>query len=263
MEAPTERPAGTDTIMCDSKELLVGYLYDELDDQERRAFDAHLALCGECREEAAALGATRGLVAMWTPPQPDLALRVVRSEPAPARRDVRSWPAWAMAAAATLVLAASAAIANIEVRYDATGVTVRTGWNRSASVAAVAPAEEAAATGEVDLVALNQRLTAIETALQRRGSGGPAAVEASGPRMSDAELFRRVRELIGDAETRQQRELAVILAQVVKDFDRQRRTDLLAMQQGLGQFQGMTNVEIAQQRDMLNQFIRVAAGREK
>ena len=247
--------------MCDSKELLVGYLYGELDDGERRDFDAHLALCDECREEVAALGATRGLVAMWTPPQADLALRVVRSESAPVRPAARTWPAWAMAAAAMLVLGVSAAIANLEIRYDATGLTVRTGWNRPAEVA-VAPGAVPSAPGDVDLASLNQRLLDIETAMQR-ASAPVAATDAAGPRMSDAELLRRVRQLIGDAETRQQRELAQVLAQVVRDFDRARRTDLLAIQQGLGQYQGMTNAEIAQQRDMLNQFIRVAAGREK
>jgi anti-sigma factor RsiW len=31
--------------MCDSQELLVGYLYDDLDGADRRAFDVHLAAC--------------------------------------------------------------------------------------------------------------------------------------------------------------------------------------------------------------------------
>jgi anti-sigma factor RsiW len=54
--------------MCDSKDLLVGYLYDELETSERRAFEAHLLSCGECRDELAGLRATRGQIAAWTPP---------------------------------------------------------------------------------------------------------------------------------------------------------------------------------------------------
>ena len=41
------------------------------------------------------------------------------------------------------------------------------------------------------------------------------------------------------------------------------KADLAAMQQGLGTYQGLTNAEIAQQRDMLNQLYRVAARQEK
>jgi hypothetical protein len=246
--------------MCD-KELLVGYLYDELDGSARHAFEAHLRACPECQAEVGGLQATRGHIAAWAPPDRDLELRVVRGRsaapPAP-----RAWamPAWGLAAAATLVLAASAALANIEVRYDDRGVTVRTGWGRAAAPTVSADVEPAATPGEaIDVVALNQRLSQLEAAFARAPQAASASAAA---RMSDAELLRRVRELIGEAETRQQREVALVLAQVVKDFDRQRRTDLAMLEQGLGAYQGLTNAEIAQQRDMLNQLV-MATRQEK
>ena len=40
-------------------------------------------------------------------------------------------PALGLAAAAVLVLAVASAIANLEVKYDANGLVVRTGWARS------------------------------------------------------------------------------------------------------------------------------------
>ena len=81
--------------------------------------------------------------------------------------------------------------------------------------------------------------------------------------MDDAEMLRRVRQIVDEAQSRQQTVVAQQLLQVVRDFDRQRATDLAAIQQGLGTYQGLTNVEIAQQRDMLNQLYRVAARQEK
>ena len=81
--------------------------------------------------------------------------------------------------------------------------------------------------------------------------------------MDDAEMLRRVRQIVDEAESRQQTVVAQQLLQVVRDFDRQRATDLAAIQQGLGTYQGLTNAEIAQQRDMLNQLYRVAARQEK
>ena len=41
--------------MCDSKELLVAFLYDELDPSAKRTFEAHVASCRECRDEIAGL----------------------------------------------------------------------------------------------------------------------------------------------------------------------------------------------------------------
>ena len=103
-----------------------------------------------------------------------------------------------------------------------------------------------------------QRAAATTTA-----APAPGSVQAVSANLNDAELMKRVRQMITEAESRQQTELALQLAQVFKDFDRLRRADLALIQQGLGQYQGVTNAEIAQQRDMLNQFIRVASRQEK
>ena len=91
--------------MCDSKDLLVGFLYGELDAADRRTFQAHLTSCADCREELAGLRATRGQIASWTPPEPDFGFRIVRgaAAPPPAPR-FRISPAWGLAAAAVLVM---------------------------------------------------------------------------------------------------------------------------------------------------------------
>ncbi|MEO5895566.1 MAG: zf-HC2 domain-containing protein [Vicinamibacterales bacterium] len=254
--------------MCDSKELIVGYLYDDLTDPERRSFDAHMAVCGECRDELIALRATRAHLALWSPPLRDLGIRVVREEIGepgrvlPMRARWNWTAAFGLAAAAVLVLAAATAIANLEVRYDANGFAVRTGWARSSDVPAQVqtPSTTAVAVPASDFARLEQRLRELERSLQ---SSAGAVQVASGPRISDAEIFRRVREIVGEAESRQQTVLSKRLIQVVQDFDRQRQSDLAAIQHGLGTYQGLTNAEIATQRDMLNQLYRVAARQEK
>mgnify|MGYP006139685135 CR=1 FL=1 len=43
----------------------------------------------------------------------------------------------------------------------------------------------------------------------------------------------------------------------------QRQSDIALIQQGFDQYQGMTNAEIAQSRDMFNQWIRTAAARQE
>jgi hypothetical protein len=252
-------------MRCESQDLIVGYLYDELTETERQTFNAHLAVCAECREEVQGLRATRSHLTLWSPPEPDFAFRIIREQPSakvlPMRR--RWLPALGLAAAATLVLAAASAIAQLEVRYDANGFVVRTGAARSASPlssdtnqAGVVPA-----SSTVDFQTLDRRLKALEVSTMSQPSA--AGVQTASTGMTDAEILRRVREIVSEAESRQQTAVAQRLLQVVRDFDRQRQSDLAVIQQGLGAYQGLTNAEIAQQRDMLNQLYRVAARQEK
>ena len=119
--------------MCD-KELLVGYLYDEVDAAERRTMETHLLACTECRGELKDLRSTRTRLAAWAPPTPELEFQMVRAPEAAASR-TRRWsisPAWGLAAAAVLVLSVASTIANVEVKYGAPdGVIIdisETGW---------------------------------------------------------------------------------------------------------------------------------------
>ena len=126
--------------MCEEKELLVSYLYDDLSDQARATFEAHLRGCAECRDELKALRGVRSDLAAWAPPEPDFGFRVIRGGRDAAATDMRpaapvqSWRAWGrptagFAAAAVLVLAAASSLAHIEVRRGPDGITVRTGWS--------------------------------------------------------------------------------------------------------------------------------------
>ena len=114
--------------MCD-KELLIGYVYDELEAAERKAIQQHLASCRECRDEAQALRGTRSHLAAWqVPAVPSLRPMI---EVAPASR-FRLNSSWGLAAAAALVLAAVSAIANLQIQTVDGGVMIRTGWSQAA-----------------------------------------------------------------------------------------------------------------------------------
>lgn len=251
--------------MCD-KERLLGYLYDELPAGDRAAFEAHLYECRECRTELAELGETRLALASWAPPDAELGFRIVRNE-APAPRPA-TWgfrPAWAFAAAAVLVLAAAAAIANLEVRYDREGFIVRTGWARNVAPGSPSPSGPAA----VDASASSEwkgSLQLLDARLRQLEQLPPGRVRAmnlpeSGDRMSDAELLRAVRKIIAESEARQDRQLALRVTQVIRDFDTSRATDLARVEQGLRQIQGLTDAELIQHRNTINHLLRVTQQR--
>ncbi len=75
---------------------------------------------------------------------------------------------------------------------------------------------------------------------------------------ADARVLERVRAMIDESEQRQRRELALRTTEVVRDFDAQRNDDLVRIERTLGQMDGTTGVEVAQQRQMLNYLMRVS-----
>ena len=93
--------------MCDERERLIGYVYDECDPRERAEIDRHLETCAECRDEIRGLRAVRQDLLAWDVP----AHESVWKPFAPARV-APSWrlvPAWAMAAAAAIMFLFGAA----------------------------------------------------------------------------------------------------------------------------------------------------------
>jgi len=240
------------TFTCGDYGALVSYLYDECEPNERRAISAHVAVCRGCAEEIASLGATRELLGAWSPPDAQLGFRVV-SDPSPSNvlRPSRWWlqpmPAWAQAAAAAVIFATGVTLGALRAT---TGTTDAQASNPQASNVTLTAGPTAAVTPG-DLSALEQRLRAEMS--QMRNTNGPAPVSAG-----DAQVLERVRVLIQDSEQRQQRELALRTAEIVRDFDAQRQGDLTRIERAMGQMDGTTGVEVAQQRQMLNYLMRVS-----
>jgi hypothetical protein len=240
---------------CDDTESLVAYLYDELDAEQGAAVSRHLETCPACAAEYAALGGVRRVLGEWTPPAPALRFSVAAEPPTPVLRPAASpWaavPAWAQLVAATLALAVGAAVANVQVRHDAGGWTVSTGWMTPATPSA-APAAAAGEDWRPALAALEQSLR------QELSSSAPATpIETVAASTSDdPQTVSRMRSLIQESERRQQQELALRLAQFSRDLDLQRRADLVRIDQGIGQLEGRTGAEVARQREMLNYIVR-------
>jgi anti-sigma factor RsiW len=229
---------------CDDKPTLVAYLYGELDTAARERVDAHLATCERCAAEVSALGDVRAELGLWVPPDAELGFTITRkSEPPSATvlRPARWWstvPAWAQAAAALLVIAAAAGIANVQVRSGPDGFSVSTGWMpRAATVAA--PAQQSNEEWRTALVSLEQQL---RNEIRSTREPNPVRTAASS---ADEATIRRVQQLLAASEQRQQRELALRLT----------RADLMKITNSFGQFGN----QMMQQRQMLNNVIRVSA----
>jgi hypothetical protein len=133
--------------MCNERERLIGYVYDEVDAAERAVIDRHVESCAECRDEIRGLRSVREDLLAWDVPEHGSVWRPF----APAR--LRPWwrevPAWALAAAATIMFLIGAA----------GGVTTRAFMDRSAVVAA----QTAPAPGPVQVMPASASAADLET----------------------------------------------------------------------------------------------------
>jgi hypothetical protein len=235
---------------CGDNAALVSYLYGECGAEEHAAVTAHLAICGACAAEVAALRATRGQLAAWAPPAAQLGFRVAsEARPATVLRPARWWqrptPGW---------LQAAAAVALFGIGLSLGVMRGRTPDGPAAATATVASQGAPPAVNAADLQALEQRLR-TELAQMR---AEPVAREVSAPASSEAQILARVRALIEESEQRQRRELALRTAEIVRDVDAQRQVDWARVQRAMGQFEGTAGAELQRQRQEINNLIRVS-----
>ena len=260
----------TNRYHCDDKQRLIAFLYGEASEREHAEVEAHLAGCATCAEEADELRAVRVDLAAWQPPDADLGFRIVREGVTTSRRwwHVPAWAPMAMAAGLLLALAAS-----VQVEYGNGTIVVRSGWvtgGAPAATAARGPAALAAApTGQTASTAMSEAdvraaLASLESRLRAEmaTSRPAAAVSASGAAAFDRiALVKQVEGLIDASERRQQRELAFRLAQAMQDVDTQRRSDMVRIENGLGQIEGVTGQEVARQSRLINYLMRTSQER--
>jgi len=285
--------------MCNPvyKDLLVALLYDDLNDMDRAKVDMHLRACEECRAELTALRGVRVDLAAWAPPLPDLGFRIVRDAKHLGKDDAKqlgtenakdldtdarsaskpSWRTWwtpaaGLAAAATLVMAAALSIAHVEIHSGADGITVRTGWSTSAPDSAsgsLGPVRRVVGHDQIlpsdqmnpaSLAGIVQRVDALEAVMKQ----APLTRNASALdyRAADEALIKRVREMLSQSESRQQGELALRIAHVIRDFENQRRVDLSNIQAGFARLDNNMTKEAAMHADLVT-YVTNTAGKQK
>ena len=259
----------SEVFRCEDKETLVAYLYGEVESDMRREVERHLRTCAACTRETEGLQEARQDLQLWMPPEPELGFSVTQrstAEPAPVLTSPRwaalhSLPVWAQVAAAALLVAAAAALANVQVRSTSDGLVVTTGWMQHAEPLAATPASPTS-NGEwrSELVALEQSLRAEIDAQQaiRTALASPAEPGASA---DSAALLRRVQSMIAASEERQQQEMAMRFIQAERTWNMRWSNDRQTMSRQLGNLQGRTMAVQAGQQEMMNhiKLQRVAA----
>ena len=204
--------------MCNERERMIDYLYDEGSADARRASAAHLATCPECQDELRSLQAVRNDLASWNVPVRES----VWTSFAPTQMQPwwRQVPTWAMAAAAALLLAVGAT----------SGFIARAAWMP-------APVASAPAPTIVDAFSIEQNVLGkvrADLAAHQVPAAlvAPQNVSTSAGR-SDAEFMKQVQALIADSAQRQTHAWQVQLSGVQADMEARHQAELQSLQQRL------------------------------
>ncbi len=245
---------------CGDPGALVSYLYNDGSAAELAAIGAHVQTCDACASEIAALGDTRDVLSIWSPPQTELGLTLSASDalpvssPSPApvpsvamavADDLPWWrqstPVWMQAVAATMVFAAGMAI----------------GTSRGVSPSSSGTAASAAPTSAPAVGVTRSELAALEERLRGELARlSSASTPAQTARTTDDEaLTKRIRALLSESEERQRGEQALRTAQLLRDIEIQRQVDVATLRNDIGKIQGVTAAEFQQQRELTNQLI--------
>jgi hypothetical protein len=156
-------------------------------------------------------------------------------------------------AAAVFVLGMTATAANLDVRYDKSGLSIRTGWSKP-------PAAENAAPWRGDLSAVEGRLRARIDANSETVSAVKTAAEQA-PTITEVELRRRVQMLLDEREKRIQNEIALAVGRVMQDYQQQRTADLANIERTVGYIRNSTLSEQLKQREAVNYLLKVSQTR--
>jgi len=210
--------------MCNDREKLIAYLYDETSAGERRQVDAHLAECPECREELRGLRGVRQDLLAWDVPAHESVWKPFVTPVATVWW--KQVPAWGLAAAATLVFGvglagglAARALAPVPVVSQAQVLP---------QTAPVAVPQPVSASPE-QVRALEARLASVE----RVALTSPAPSRGAAVSLTRAEL----EQLISDSEGRINKRTAAKLYSMMLDIDKQRTRDLITVTQQINEAQ--------------------------
>ncbi len=191
--------------MCDERERLIGFVYDECDAGDRRQIEGHLESCATCRQEIAGLRSVREDLLAWSVPEHEPVWR-----PLPVAVATPWWrqtPGWAFAAAASVVLMA--------------GVAGGAATQALRAPEPVAPAGVTAA--QLDAVEA-QILQLMRSELDRVRLAAPAGVPAAlaGDRAATAAFEREPRDETGRERSQDVRQREPALVRLPPDPDRVR-----------------------------------------
>lgn len=179
--------------MCDQRERLLSYVYDEGDARERAEVQQHLDQCPDCRKEVAGLRSVRSDLLAWEVPAHEPVWRPFAvAPPVPWWRQV---PAWAMAAAGGVMLLLGATGSVVAHSFMPERVIAQEAAPTQQTVGSVVTMADLTASEKRVLAELNQQVGEVGARVQRvsNRSGSMQTIEGD-----HSALVERYRQLLNE-----------------------------------------------------------------
>lgn len=220
--------------MCNDREKLIAYLYDEASASERRLADAHLAECSECRDELRGLRSVRQDLLSWDVPEHESVWKPFVTPQAPVWW--KQVPAWGLAAAATLVFGIGLAGG-----FAARALTAPPVMAQAQPAAPQTTNVQTVAATPEQVRALEERLTSLEhtatAAMAPTGGRATNVANRVAADHSDEELMRRFEQLLKDSEGRITKKTSQGILTMMRNINDQRTRDMATVSQQISDAQ--------------------------
>lgn len=208
--------------MCEQREELLDYLYEEATPEVRRQMESHLAACSECRDEVRAFRNVREDLLAWAvPSQPSVWTPFAPAPVVPWHKQV---PAWVLATAAGLMVVAGGAGGFLAQNVAASG-----GADKASPVNAATLATQVIPASLIDTNAILS-VVRQELANAGRAPGVTAANTDAAPAYridaaTEARLLARVSDLVNASHAQQLSMVGNYLETVANEAKRERKAD--------------------------------------
>ncbi len=212
--------------MCDKRERLMDYLYDEAAPADRREVEEHLESCRDCKDEMRAFRRVREDLLAWDVPAYESVWTPFA--PTPAAPWYQQVPAWAMTAAAGLMLLLGTAGG-----FAAQALVPGAAAPEAAAVAVATPVEPVVqAVLPATLVGLDE--SEVRLLIQREISqSGVMRVANNTPGLSPAQRLQLLNETESLVYERHKETLGKV-SQFVSSIQTERAIDLREYQREIG-----------------------------
>lgn len=209
--------------MCEQREELLDYLYEEAAPETRREMESHLAACSECRDEVRAFRNVREDLLAWAvPSQPSVWTPFAPAPVVPWHKQV---PAWVLATAASLMLVVGGAGG-----FLAQTVTASAGAGKVTPVSSATLATQVIPAALIDTNAI---LSVVRQELANSGRATGVMTAANNNTMpayrldaaTEARLLARMSDLVNTSHAQQLSLVGNYLETVANEARRERKAD--------------------------------------
>ena len=218
------------------KELLIGYLYEDIHGDDRQMIEEHLAICSTCREIFDEFSNTRSLMQVWPDEKPNLKLTFVEEEANLWRNFKISWLSGISWRKVGIGFAAGLGVAlvllsllNFEASYSQGHLGVRM---------SILPRSQAELSDPLDPLSLPMTKRDFNSWQQKS--------------------LQLIQQMVEAREYQQDRQMELKLASYASEFDAKRLDDLRVVGEGLEIFQISNENRFQQTNQAIQQLIQLA-----